>query len=204
MGGIHPRIKPPVGSRLAAAYVNQFLGGGAPFTGPTITGCTLDSPTSTITVHYNRTLLRGESVLVQPFDTDMSGWGVKDSATFMVCFSGLPGGENCLADDEQHLGLWVAASAVAGGDGESAVLTIPPTPPGGGVISALRYGWTLSNQGDTCCPHKSVTQGWEVCIPGNCPIKTATTFLPGNPFYANVSVAGGGKCACLKPQICDA
>jgi hypothetical protein len=32
----------------------------------------------------------------------------------MVCFSAAPGGADCLASDEQHLGLWVAAPAVAG------------------------------------------------------------------------------------------
>jgi hypothetical protein len=92
---------------------------------------------------------------------------------------------------------------VAGPDGASAVLTLPPPPPPGtGVLRAVRYGWPLSNEGDTCCPNKNVTGGLEVCIPGNCPVKTARTFLPANPFYANVTA--GGKCACLKPQVCDA
>jgi hypothetical protein len=228
MGGIHPRIKPPVGWRLAQAYVNQFAGGSGPFTGPTISGCSVGTAggsgsagggtaaaasasaaaaaaaaLTTITVVYNATLLRGEAVLVQPFATDPAGWGVKDSATFMVCFSASGGGD-CLAasGDERHLGLWLPAAAVAGGDGRSAVLTLPPPPPSGGVLSALRYGWPLSNEGDTCCPFLNVTRGLQVCIPGNCPIKTATTFLPGNPFYANITSAG--KCACLAPQECGA
>jgi hypothetical protein len=199
MGGIHPRIKPPVGWRLAAAYINQFLGGSAPFTGPTIAGCAVAG--GTITVSYNLTLLRGERVLVQPWDADMTHWGVADSSGFMVCFSAAPGGADCLSDDERHLGLWVAAPSAAGADGASAVLTVPPPPPAGGVLSAVRYGWPLSNEGDTCCPNRNVTKGWEVCIPANCPIKTAQSLLPGNPFYANVT---GGKCRCLAPQRCDA
>jgi len=201
MGGIHPRMKPPVGGRLAQAYINLFLGGTAPYTGPTITGCKVDAVEGTLTVMYNVSLLRGEAVLVQPFDTNISNWGTRDSAAFMVCFS-VNEGSDCFADDEQHLGLWVPASASVGSDGSSAVLTLPSPPPSGGTLSAVRYGWTLSNEGDTCCPRLNVTRGYEVCIPGNCPIKTAKTFLPGNPFYANITAAG--TCACLYPQSCDA
>jgi len=127
---------------------------------------------------------------------------VRDSASFMVCYSSAPGGGDCLASDEQHLGLWLPAPAAAGADGASAVLTLPPPPPAGGALAAVRYGWPLSNEGDTCCPLLNVTKGWEVCIPGNCPVKGATSFLPGNPFYANITAAG--KCACLRPQRCDA
>jgi hypothetical protein len=200
MGGIHPRIKSPLGHRLAQAYMAQFGGSPAPFTGPTVAGCTLDAAAGRLTVAYNASLLRGERVLVQPFEVNASLWGVRDSAAFMLCYSAAPGGGDCLG--EEHLGLWVPAAAAAGSDGASAVLTLPPAPPSGGVLAALRYGWPLSNEGDTCCPLLSVTRGLEVCIPANCPIKTATTFLPGNPFYANLTAAG--KCACLEPQRCDA
>ena len=199
MGGIHPRIKPPVGQRLAVAYMALFGGAAGPFTGPTVAGCTLSSGSGTLTIIYNTTLLRGERVLIQPFDADMKNWGTRDSAAFMVCFSSTGGGD-CLASDEQHLGLWVAAAATAGEDGVSAVLTLPQPPPAGGVLSAVRYGWTLSNEGDTCCPLLNVTRGYEVCIPANCPVKTAASYLPGNPFYANLTA---GKCACLHPQVCD-
>ena len=150
---------------------------------------------------YNESLLRGEAVLVQPFNVDVSTWGVQDSATFMVCFSAA-GGADCIADDERHLGLWLPAAATAGADGASAVLTLPAPPPAGGALSAVRYGWPLSNQGDTCCVNKNVTSGFEVCIPANCPIKTAKTLLPGNPFYANITA--DGKCVCLRPQVCGA
>jgi hypothetical protein len=203
MGGIHPRIKPPVGRRLAQAYVNQFAGGGAPFTGPTIAGCALDATAGTITVAYDSALLRGEPVLVQPFDADKRNWGVRDSAGFMVCYSSAAGGADCLASDESaaHLDLWLPAAAAAGADGASAVLTLLPPPPAGGGVAALRYGWPLSNEGDTCCPKYNVTKGLEVCVPANCPVKGSRSFLPGNPFYANIT---GGKCACLHPQVCSA
>ena len=200
LGGLHPRLKSPLGHRLAQSFINLFMGGSAPFTGPTIVGCSLDAANSTLTVAYNVTLLRGESVLVRPFAANLSAWGTRDSSSFMLCFS-TTGGEDCIADDEEHLDLWVPAGAVAGSDGTSAVLTVSPSPIVGGILSALRYGWTLSNEGDTCCPHLNVTLGYEVCIPGNCPVKSSRSFLPGNPFYANITAAG--TCACLYPQICD-
>lgn len=128
MGGIHPRIKPPVGARLAQAYWNQFGEGSGPFTGPTIAGCSVGG--NTITISYNSTLLRNEAVLVQPFDTNVSAWGTRDSSTFMLCFSSVGGGD-CLATDEKHLSLWLPAPAIAGSDGKSAILAIPdPHPPG--------------------------------------------------------------------------
>ena len=200
MGGLHPRLKSPLGHRLAQSYVNLFMGGSGPFTGPTIAGCSVDAVSGTLTVVYNASLLRGESVIVQSFEANISAWGTRDAATFMVCFSAT-GGDDCLSDDEQHLDLWLPASAEAGTDGITAVLTLPSSPTAGAVLSALRYGWTLSNEGDTCCPELNVTLGYEVCIPGNCPVKSSRTFLPGNPFYANISVLG--KCTCLYPQVCD-
>jgi len=151
-------------------------------------------------VTYNLSLLRGESVLVQTFDANSSHWGVSDSSAFMVCFSS-SGGSDCLSDDEQHLGIWAPRRATAGNDGISAVLTIPSPPSTGSTLSAVRYGWTLSNQGDTCCPQLNATLGYEVRIPANCPIKSSRTFLPGNPFYANITALG--TCACLFPQVCN-
>ena len=119
----------------------------------------------------------------------------------MLCYSAR-GGADCRAGgDPATLALWMPAAAAAGADGASAVLALPVAPPPG-VLSALRYGWTLSNGGDTCCPNKNVTRGLEVCTPAICPVKVAGTFLPGNPFYA--ASTAGGRCACLQPQVCDA
>ncbi len=72
------------------------------------------------------------------------------------------------------------------------------------TVSAVRYGWPISNGADTCCPTKRVQQeGLEPCVPGSCPIITANTSLPANPFYA-VLDAATGKCSCTPPQVCDA
>eukprot|EP00463_Aulacantha_scolymantha_P002180 TRINITY_DN2845_c0_g1_i1.p1 TRINITY_DN2845_c0_g1~~TRINITY_DN2845_c0_g1_i1.p1 ORF type:complete len:107 (+),score=14.51 TRINITY_DN2845_c0_g1_i1:82-402(+) len=64
MGGIHPRIKYPVGRRLALAAKNLLFGGTGPYTGPTLSGCTLKE--HEIELRFNTSLLRGDTVLVWP------------------------------------------------------------------------------------------------------------------------------------------
>ena len=194
------RSKPPVGQRLAQAFLNGIRGdGSAAFTGPTIAGCTAAADGSTVTVRYNPALLRNEAVAVSPFNTNTSTWGVRDSLTFMACFSSA-GGADCLSNRAES--LWLPCAAAAGADGASVVLSVPPPPPAGGVLSALRYAWPLSDDGDTCCPEAIMTSGHAACIPANCPVKLSKTFLPGNPFYANITESR--TCACLAPQVCDA
>jgi len=67
-----------------------------------------------------------------------------------------------------------------------------------GTVLAMRYGWPLST--DTCCPFESVRNGLEVCRPASCPVMSAQTNLPLNPFFATMS---GGRCKCTRPQQCD-
>mgnify|MGYP002630618127 CR=1 FL=1 len=62
--GIHPRLKRPVGERLAKAAYNQVYGGAAASTGPTISGCKLSS--STLTLIFDPELLKSSKVVVQP------------------------------------------------------------------------------------------------------------------------------------------
>jgi hypothetical protein len=66
MGSIHPRSKAPVGDRLAKAAFNTVFGGKAAFTGPTLAGCALTG--STLTIQFDRTMLRGDKVVLQKFN----------------------------------------------------------------------------------------------------------------------------------------
>jgi hypothetical protein len=66
MGGIHPRLKRPVGRRLAVAAA--ALRNGTVLTGPTIAGCSatsVDGATTALTIHFNKTLLGDDAVVVQ-------------------------------------------------------------------------------------------------------------------------------------------
>lgn len=70
---------------------------------------------------------------------------------------------------------------------------------------AVRLAWVLfdapDQSADTCCPGHIAQNGLGVCIPGNCPLYSAVSELPANPFYATIL---DGKCKCLSPQTCDA
>jgi sialate O-acetylesterase len=65
MGPIHPRIKKPVGERLAFACSNLVYGGTGAVSGPTIAGCSVVG--TTIEVKFNASLLKGGSVGVKPY-----------------------------------------------------------------------------------------------------------------------------------------
>jgi hypothetical protein len=54
----------PVGRRLAAALVSLHYGVKGPVTGPTIAGCTYDKGAHVITLRFNKTLLRGDTVAI--------------------------------------------------------------------------------------------------------------------------------------------
>ena len=74
-----------------------------------------------------------------------------------------------------------------------------------GTVHAVRLAWVLFDApyqvGDTCCPSSAVQSGRGACIPGSCPLYTAESELPANPFFATITPAG--KCACPAPQTCD-
>lgn len=201
MGGIHPRIKSPVGRRLAHALYHSQMGGSASFTGPTIAGCNFDASSGGggITVRFNTTLLRNEMISLGEWDSNMENWGTGDSSGPMICFASLGKvGDDCLLSTA----MWRTASIRLGNNMSSVIFTVPNAN-GLGAPSAIRYGWPLSDNGDTCCPNTNATNGLAPCVPGNCPIKTSVSLLPANPFYANIT-AGSNVCACLLPQICNA
>jgi hypothetical protein len=69
MGSLHPRLKEPVGRRLATALVALHYGGNGTVTGPTVAGCTVDQTSLTIVVRFNRTLLKGDAVAITRVQT---------------------------------------------------------------------------------------------------------------------------------------
>jgi hypothetical protein len=99
MGGIHPRLKRPVGRRLAYAAVmqlkHQALQSGSKdatatplaaaataaarlsitgaVTGPTIAGCAHSAGENQLTLKFNSSLLGGESLQLRPFDANETG-----------------------------------------------------------------------------------------------------------------------------------
>jgi sialate O-acetylesterase len=111
MGGIHPRLKRPVGRRLAYAAARMLkqqqravlgqsaadgVGADGAMTGPTIAGCTLAAGKFELT--FNASLLGGEGLLLRSFDSNSSNWApepgwagpgpIHDSLGLMVCARG--------------------------------------------------------------------------------------------------------------------
>lgn len=64
MGSLHPRLKEPVGRRLALALASLSYGGNSTITGPTISGCTFEKAAHSIILHFNKTLLKRDTVVI--------------------------------------------------------------------------------------------------------------------------------------------
>ena len=81
MGGIHPRIKLPVGQRLAKAALAQVYGGTGPTSGATISGCAYTEGAKAMTIKFNKTLLATDTVFVQPINTTLTPMQVLTNAS---------------------------------------------------------------------------------------------------------------------------
>ena len=69
-GGIHPRSKRPVGERLGAGAFNSVYKGTGATTGPTLAGCSVGA--AGLTIEFDTSLLRGETVLVHPYNSSLN------------------------------------------------------------------------------------------------------------------------------------
>jgi hypothetical protein len=188
--GIHPRLKKPVGQRLAASFLaaEGAYAWGGPVTGPTIAGCTL-SASATLVVAFNETLLAGAALTVSAFDEPEQG-----------ALSVLVNSTN-----DSGTGVWVACGYALA---PPSSLTVDLTPLRGATPQAIKYAWGATggrpNEADVIC---CATGGAAAeCVPAQCPVFVATALapfggLPANPFLAKIV---GGKCACPAPQVCDA
>lgn len=85
MGGIHPRNKRIVGERLAKACLPIVYGAKGPFTGPTLSSCSVDSKDKNkLIVRFNQTLLAGDAVEVQPYGLAPTDEAATTSSTFRI------------------------------------------------------------------------------------------------------------------------
>jgi len=194
--GIHPRLKKPVGQRLAAAALAAAYGWGGPVTGPTIAGCALTGgPAQRLTLRFNESLLAGAALVVAAYDTaypNRSGLTVLVNST-----AGEPGS-----------GVWVPLNIALGAAGGGTV-DVDLSPLAGAAPQAVKYAWGASggtpNDRDVACCAPAASGE---CLPGQCPLAAAVITapfggLPANPFLAQLDAATG-KCTCPPPQVCDA
>lgn len=187
---IHPRLKVPVGQRLAVGALVSAYGFPGPAAGPTISGCTYTAGAGA-SLLVNFSVPAGAAMLVVD-----NGGGAAFSG-----FSALVG-----ATDVPDSGTWVALNISQVG-GASAI-SVDVSPLNGQAIDAIKYAWGPTGgrpNGDDvqCC----VPTASKECLPAMCPIFAAQPLapyagLPANPFMAQITAEG--KCECPAPQMCDA
>lgn len=187
---IHPRLKKPVGQRLAlgALHVAHGQGGGA--VGGVIRGCSLEPSASSLTLKF--TMPGDRKLTVKQYNQSnpsLSATAVQVNAST----------------------TWLPAHIALG----SAAGTITVKLPAGvasGSVTAVRYAWGTTNAADdggaipngkdiTCCEGNGDDAP---CVPAQCPLLAAEPLapfggLPIDPFLAKVV---GGKCLCPEPQVC--
>ena len=223
MGGIHPRSKKEVGDRLGAAAFNTVYGGTGAFTGPTLSSCAVSG--SALTLNFNTSLLRGDTLVLQPVlpIVDSSGgsqlWVQTNATLFCMeasCAINATTGR-CESTPRGEKPNEICPG-YAGGDGTTVLprglfdggwvqlLNLSIAPSGTGIVAdlsalnglaptAVKYAFDTTD----CCDHTDpmlfVTHG---CI-AQCPIMSSSN-LPANPFQAKIV---GGACECVPPQVCS-
>jgi hypothetical protein len=199
---VHPRLKKPIGQRLAAFAINSVYGGTHAVTGPTIAGCTLaagpaGTNTSTLMVAFNTALLRDSKLVVQSYDLTKP-----NQSAFLA-----------LANISTTAEAWVPLNIKLNAAGTG--ITIDLAPLNGATPLAIRYAWGGVNAPDggddvKCCikdvANPSDSSKPYICNPAQCPILAAVPNapfggLPANPFLAKIVA---GKCECPTPQVCSA
>ena len=233
MGSLHPRLKYPVGRRLALGLVATAYGGSNTVTGPTISGCTFDNASHTILIHFNKTLLKSDAVVITRTQTPIPPLPpnstakptrpgpVQDSSLMHVC-TGNATDCSCLswlAAPRGSSGLWVCEIPA-----ESA-LPRPPQATRGDIwaevpitlVDGATIGIdTISLNVSTGGVH-AVKFGWSFSA-GTCCIDLASNTglapcIPGScgvmtrdsllPVNPFFASVVNGKCKCPAPQVCD-
>ena len=79
MGPIHPRLKRPVGRRLAVALLALNGESKGAQQGPTLASCAVAG--TTLTLSFNETLLGNEKLMLRPYEANMSEWMTSTSSS---------------------------------------------------------------------------------------------------------------------------
>ena len=184
MGGIHPRTKLIIATRLAKAAAIVVYGGQGPTTGPVISGCSLSSDGDTLSVRFNTTLLSaGQKVIVQDYNMTVGA----NASALEICTGEID--PKPAIDGRTKDGNWSFVDMTDDGSGHGLSVALNGKKP-----TAIRYAW-----GDyVCCGTRDRT--YTPCPPGSCPVMSSPAMLPAMPFFALIQ---DGKCKCIPPQVCD-
>jgi hypothetical protein len=227
MGGIHPRSKKPIGERLARGAFNTVYGGTGSITGPTLSSCSTSG--STLTIEFDKTLLRGDTLVVQPFFPSVPTryvtyggtllWALTNASTYCIepqCVMNATSGR-CATTPNGRAQLGDICPTWAGGDGVTVLpvgsfgsgwveLNYTLAPSGTGVVADLSplngtapVGIRYAWDQLFCCDLTDPTLYVSHDCIEECPIMSSAR-LPANPFNAKIV---DGKCQCQAPQVCS-
>jgi hypothetical protein len=227
MGGIHPRVKKIVGIRLAkAAWALVYGSTNTVWTGPVLTGCTLDKDRG-ITLSFDQEKLKQDTIMVldqtsaalpfadesnRPWDQGMLALLSKFGPESPVEIQ-LNGGNLANMTD----GIWLpvhvqskcqpsGVDSVHPGTGPFCnwnVTTSSKLPGWDQVVVPLNLGALASNVtgvryawGTNPCC-PSVNRRVIPCPPNSCPIQSFNSTMPAVPFWATIK---NGKCDWISTQ----
>jgi hypothetical protein len=194
MGPIHARPKRLVAERLAAGAFNSVYGGAGALSGPVISGCLMHADGKSVELSFNKALLKGDSVSVQPYNKSIS---MLASAMQVYTNGTLPADgwhPETHPDGKQE---WAYVDITLK-DSTTVVVDLSQLP-NGTAIGGLRYAW----EGSWGCGSTSEAQSLmnlRPCPMNSHPIVATASRLPAMPFILRVEA--GGKCGCVAPQKC--
>ena len=230
LGPLHPRVKKAVGMRLAQSLHAVAYNGTAIAAGPVFDGCDIAADGLTLTLRFDKKLLKGERVLFDATNTIEK----EDTALYVllndtVDTTSLAFVRNMEANhqpnhnyfgpyrDGNEMGVrgWVPVAASVGPTLDTLTVDLGGLPTGS-KVAAVRYavgsGGYNSSTGERldrrlgssriCCgPH--VDTALQPCKPENCPIKASGPgSLPASPFFAAIDWKRR-RCQCFSPQECS-
>ncbi len=228
LGPLHPRLKRPIGERLALGLHALAYGGVNVATGPSFVGCSVAADGRSLVLGFNASLLRGSRVVFNASNTVEK----EDTALYVLLNDSADLGRSWrervranhqewgsyrgpFADgNEMGVSGWVAVAAMAGPTDWTLTVDLSHLPKGR-TVRAIRYangaGGYNATTGERvyfglgasriCCG-PGVDTALQPCHPARCPIKaTGEGNLPASPFFA---VVEGGHCGCFAPQQCGA
>ena len=198
---IHPRLKLPVGQRLALGALQAAYRIGEGVTGGTIAGCTMTNnigPPSILTLKFkmpgNRKLKLRKYNMSNP----------ENSATSLQ-----------ITNKKDGTSRWVPVHIRIGPVGSNTI-TVDWNGAPSVTATAIRYAWGGTEMTNDPLDSKNMPNGKDVtCCEGNgvdtpcmmaqCPLLADEPLapfggLPVDPFVAKLV---DGKCLCPEPQVCD-
>ena len=139
MGPIHPRPKLWVGKRLAAGAHALGYNGSGPVGGPVVSSCAVSADGNSITVSFNASLSRGDTLSVGEYNRSAA---VASGMQVLINGSTQTGKGGPTVP-----GLWVPVQIAAGATAGTVAVDISALRANGTAVHGVRYAW----KENPCC-----------------------------------------------------